>query len=62
MTVVNSSRIYGYIPVKLFRRRMHNYATLCDKFIQHYAMLCNPRRYIASFLPPYCRERPFLQQ
>ena len=31
-------------PVKLFCRRMHNYATLCDKFIQHYATLCNPRR------------------
>ena len=27
-------------PVKLFRRGMHNYATLCDKFIQHYATLC----------------------
>ena len=25
-------------PVKLFRRRMHNYATLWDKFIQHYVI------------------------
>ena len=25
-----------------------NYATLCDKIIQHYAKLYNPRRYIAS--------------
>ena len=48
------------IPVKLFRRRMQNYATLCDKFIQHYATLCIPRRYIASFLQPYRRERLFL--
>ena len=28
----------SYIPVKLFRRRMKNYATLCDKFIQHYVI------------------------
>ena len=49
-------------PVKLFRRRMQNYATICDKFIQHYATLSNPRRYIAAFSPPYCRERPFLRR
>ena len=49
---------YGF-PVQLFHPRMHNYATLCDKFIQHYATLCNPQRYIAAFLPPYRRERPF---
>ena len=36
-------------PVKLFRRRMQNYATLCDKIIQHYAILYNPRRYIAAY-------------
>ena len=28
------------IPVKLFRRRMQNYATLCDKIIQHYMQHC----------------------
>ena len=27
----------NYSPVKLFRRRMQNNATLCDKIIQHYA-------------------------
>ena len=25
-------------PVKIFRRQMQNYATLCDKFIQHYVV------------------------
>ena len=49
-----------WYPVKLFRRQMQNYATLCDKFIQHYASLCNPRRYIAAFSPPYRSERPLL--
>ena len=41
-----------------FCRRMQNYAT----FIQYYATLCNPRRYIATFSPPYRRERPFLRR
>ena len=49
-------------PVKLFRRRMQNYAKLCDKFIQNYATLCNPRRYIAAFSQHYRRERPFLRR
>ena len=48
--------------VKLFRGRMQNYATLCDKIIQHYATLYNPRRYIAVYSPPYRRERLFLRR
>ena len=49
---------YRYNPVKLFRRRMQNYATLCDTIIQHYATLYNPRRYVTA-----CRrERPFLRR
>ena len=43
-------------PSQTFRRRMQNNATLCDKFIQHYATLNNPRRYIAAFSPPYRHE------
>ena len=38
-------------PVKLFRRRMQNYAILCDKIIQHYATLYNPQRIFAALLP-----------
>ena len=45
--------------VKLFRGRMQNYVTLCDKIIQHYATLDNPRRYIAAHSRPYRRQRPF---
>ena len=45
--------------VKLFRRRMQNYATLCDTIIQHYATLCNPQIYIAAYSPLYRRGRPF---
>ena len=36
-------------------------ANLCDKIIQHYVTLYNPRRYIAACSPPYRRERPFLR-
>ena len=45
-----------HYPVKLFRRRMQNYATLCDTIIQHYSTLYNPRRYVAAYPPPYRRE------
>ena len=48
-------------PVKLFRRRMQNYATLCNTIIQHYATLYNSRRYIAAYSPLYRRERLFFR-
>ena len=51
-----------WYPVKLFRRLMQNYATLCDKFAQHYETLYNTRRYIAAISPPYRHERPFLRR
>ena len=42
-------------PLKLFRRRMQNYATLCDKFMQHYVIRGN-------ISPPYRRERLLLRR
>ena len=50
------------IPVKLFRRWMQNYATVCDKIIQHYATLNNPRPYIAAYSQHYRRKRLFLRR
>ena len=43
------------VPVKLFRRRMQNYAILCDKFIRHYVIR-------GDISPPYRRKRPFLRR
>ena len=61
-TVVITTSRSSVSPVKLFRHRMQNYATLCDKIIQHYATLYNPRQYIAAYSPPYRCERPFLRR
>ena len=49
-------------PSQLFRRRMQNYATLCDTIIQYYATLYNPLRYIAAYSRPYRRELLFLRR
>ena len=49
-------------PVKLFRRRMQNYAIIYEPIIQHYATLYNLRRYIAAYSSPYRREQQFLRR